>query len=169
MTRKAALILVLLALIVAISALIGPGSPLTVVEAQPSQVAQIVPQQISGLGAAVRIVTDSDGVPHIFAQTDHDGYLVLGYLHARDRLFQMDTSRRLFSGTLSELLGQSALPSDVQLRALGHDIGQQRQWVFEGNVEVVPGSEIQLTRVTKTINNQGLHAFESTGRDLSTP
>ncbi|HSR51046.1 MAG TPA: penicillin acylase family protein, partial [Acidobacteriota bacterium] len=41
------------------------------------------------------------------------------YLHAQDRLFQMDVTRRLFSGTLAELVGPSAIPQDIQLRTLG--------------------------------------------------
>ncbi|HSR54054.1 MAG TPA: penicillin acylase family protein [Acidobacteriota bacterium] len=77
------------------------------------------PQELRGLRAAVRMVRDSDNVPHVFTQNDHDGMFMIGYLHAQDRLFQMDVSRRLFSGTLAELVGQSALPQDIQLRTLG--------------------------------------------------
>jgi penicillin amidase len=55
----------------------------------------------------------------VVAQNDHDVYFVAGYLHAQDRLFQMDQTRRVASGTLAELLGAAALGSDVQLRTLG--------------------------------------------------
>lgn len=71
----------------------------------------------------VRVITDTHGIPHIYARNDHDLYLMMGYIHARDRFFQMDASRRQASGTLAELLGPGPvnqhLASDVQLRTLG--------------------------------------------------
>jgi penicillin amidase len=75
--------------------------------------------QVAGLDAPVQVVRDSYGVPHVFATSEHDAYLALGYLHAEDRLFQMDALRRQASGTLAELLGPDALASDVPLRTLG--------------------------------------------------
>ena len=65
------------------------------------------------------IARDVRGIAHITASNDHDLFLLQGWVHAGDRLFQMDVSRRLPSGTLAELLGPSALPSDVQFRTLG--------------------------------------------------
>ncbi|HSL84503.1 MAG TPA: penicillin acylase family protein, partial [Thermoanaerobaculia bacterium] len=50
---------------------------------------------------------------------DRDALFVLGWVHAQDRFFQMDLLRRTFSGTLGELVGDAALPQDVQLRTLG--------------------------------------------------
>jgi penicillin amidase len=75
--------------------------------------------QLKGLRAAVRVVWDSDFIPHVFAENDRDAMLALGYVHARDRFFQMDLLRRQASGTSAELLGRSALPSDIQVRTLG--------------------------------------------------
>ena len=75
--------------------------------------------ELEGLERQVRVIRDSLGVPHVFAKTEHDASFMVGYLHAQDRLFQMDQSRRQASGTLAELLGPSALASDVQLRTLG--------------------------------------------------
>src|SRR6266516_4287019 len=75
--------------------------------------------ELKGLERPVRVIRDSLGVPHVFAKSDHDAYLMVGYLHAQDRLFQMDFGRRQASGTLAELVGPSALGSDVQLRTLG--------------------------------------------------
>ncbi|HSR52597.1 MAG TPA: penicillin acylase family protein [Acidobacteriota bacterium] len=76
----------------------------------------------------VTVKRDLDGVPHISARNDHDAYMVQGFLHARDRLFQMDAARRLFSGTLAELVGPEALSDDVQLRTLGFRRGAQESW-----------------------------------------
>jgi penicillin amidase len=74
---------------------------------------------IPALRAAASVVRDVDGVPHIQAANAHDLFFLQGWQHADDRLFQMDVTRRRASGTLAELLGSSALPSDVQLRTLG--------------------------------------------------
>jgi penicillin G amidase len=82
--------------------------------------------QVAGLRAPAQVVRDRVGVPHIYAENEHDAYLLVGYLHAEDRLFQMDQSRRQASGTMAELLGPSALASDVQLRTLGLRRAAQR-------------------------------------------
>ncbi len=74
---------------------------------------------IKGLREAAAIVRDSKGIPHIFAANDHDIFFLQGWVHARDRFFQMDVKRREASGTLAELLGPAALPSDVELRTIG--------------------------------------------------
>jgi penicillin amidase len=77
------------------------------------------PVQLPSLKAAARITRDSDGIAHIRAQNEHDLFFLQGYVHAEDRLFQMDVSRREASGTLAELLGPAALAEDVQLRTIG--------------------------------------------------
>src|SRR2546425_5612902 len=82
-------------------------------------VAAETPTPLSGLDAAARITRDADGVPHIFADNEHDLFFLQGWVHAEDRLFQMDMQRRQAAGTLAELLGPGALPSDVQLRTIG--------------------------------------------------
>ena len=66
-----------------------------------------------------KLIRDVDGVPHVFASTEKDLMYLQGYVHARDRLFQMDTLRRQADGTLAELLGAGVIGSDVQLRTIG--------------------------------------------------
>src|SRR5262245_52317884 len=66
-----------------------------------------------------QIVRDVDGIQHVFARSETDMAYLQGYAHARDRLFQMDVSRRMAEGTLAELLGRPALPNDVMFRTLG--------------------------------------------------
>src|SRR5438094_8949646 len=68
-------------------------------------VAAETPTPLSGLDAAARITRDADGVPHIFAANEHDLFFLQGWVHAEDRLFQMDVLRRTASGTLAEILG----------------------------------------------------------------
>src|SRR5205823_3812389 len=77
------------------------------------------PQRLARLQDAARITIDDEGISHVRANNEHDLYFMQGWVHARDRLFQMDYNRRLASGTLAELVGIAALPTDVQLRTLG--------------------------------------------------
>jgi penicillin amidase len=72
-----------------------------------------------GLAAPVEVLYDEAGVPHIYAQNETDAYFTLGYVHAQDRLFQMEMLRRAGAGTLSEILGEKALPADKLFRTLG--------------------------------------------------
>ncbi|NIW38853.1 MAG: penicillin acylase family protein, partial [Gemmatimonadetes bacterium] len=81
--------------------------------------AQSAPTALPGLRAEARIVRDSNGMPHVFAHNDHDLFFLQGWVHAQDRLFQMDVTRRVASGTLAELVGPAALASDVELRTIG--------------------------------------------------
>jgi penicillin amidase len=74
---------------------------------------------LPGLDRRATIARDANGVPHIFAASEHDLFFLQGWVHAEDRLFQMDFIRRQASGTLAELLGPDALASDVELRTLG--------------------------------------------------
>ena len=78
-----------------------------------------IEEYIPGLSAAVHIGLDADGVPRIKAATAADGAAALGFVHARDRMFQMELMRRAASGRLSELLGGSTLRLDRAMRVLG--------------------------------------------------
>jgi penicillin G amidase len=75
--------------------------------------------RILGLSAPVQVALDPDGVPRIRAANAHDAAMALGWLHARDRAFQMDAMRRLASGRLSEIAGRTTLPLDRLMRTLG--------------------------------------------------
>jgi len=74
---------------------------------------------LPGLSAPVTIIFDRNGIPFIRAASDTDAAEALGYLHARDRLFEMDLMRRAASGTLSEILGPLTLDNDEEMRRLG--------------------------------------------------
>jgi penicillin amidase len=73
---------------------------------------------IAGLSAPVEVVRDREGVPHIFAETTDDLYLALGFVHAQDRLWQMELHRRTGQGRLSEVFGERTVNADVLLRTL---------------------------------------------------
>ncbi|MGK9169727.1 penicillin acylase family protein [Inquilinus limosus] len=74
---------------------------------------------LDGLSAPVRIYRDGHGIPTIFAETDGDAYFALGWLHAQDRLWQMELQRRVGAGRLAELVGDSGLRMDKFMRILG--------------------------------------------------
>jgi penicillin G amidase len=74
---------------------------------------------LAGPQAPIEILRDRYGIPHIFAQSEADGAFALGYVHAQDRLWQMDQARRAGRGRLSELFGEATLPIDRLMRTLG--------------------------------------------------
>src|ERR1700761_1890709 len=74
---------------------------------------------ISGLSGPVDVTYDTDWVPRIHAGSEADAATALGFLHARDRMFQMELMRRAASGRLSEIAGGATLPIDRMMRTLG--------------------------------------------------
>jgi len=76
-------------------------------------------QDISGLTAPVEIVFDKRGIPRIYAETDADGLRALGWLHAGERLFQMELLRAVARGEISEIVGAGGLDSDLLHRQYG--------------------------------------------------
>jgi len=77
-------------------------------------------ERLSGLGAPAWLERDSLGIAVIRAESVLDGHRALGFAHGQDRFFQMDLVRRLMGGTLAELVGDPALPSDREMRAYGY-------------------------------------------------
>lgn len=73
---------------------------------------------VKGLNHPVNVLRDRWGVAHIYAQSQHDLFFAQGVVAAQDRLFQMELWKRAGQGRLAEILGPSALPRDVNARAL---------------------------------------------------
>ncbi|HEX4893139.1 MAG TPA: penicillin acylase family protein, partial [Hyphomicrobiaceae bacterium] len=73
-------------------------------------------QELAGLGARVEILMGREAVPHIYAATALDAYQALGFLHAQNRLWQMELMRRAGQGRLSEIFGDSTLARDRLMR-----------------------------------------------------
>ena len=82
---------------------------------QPSRQGMVELQHLQG---SVTVRYDERGVPHIRAENDTDLYRALGYVHAQDRLFQMEVLRRLARGELAEVLGPKLLDTDKLMRSL---------------------------------------------------
>ncbi|WMN17515.1 penicillin acylase family protein [Pseudomonas piscis] len=82
---------------------------------QPVRQGQV---ELSGLQGSATVRYDERGVPHIRAENETDLYRTLGYVHAQDRLFQMEVLRRLSRGELAEVLGPKLLDTDKLFRSL---------------------------------------------------
>ena len=74
---------------------------------------------LPGIAAPVEVIRDDHGVPHIVAETEEDALFALGFVHAQDRMWQMEMNRRIGAGRLAEVLGSAALDTDRLLRVLG--------------------------------------------------
>ena len=74
---------------------------------------------VEGLNAPVEIIRDKWGVPHIRAANEPDLFFAQGFVHAQERLFQMDLNRRLGLGRLAEIIGPAGVPFDKFARYLG--------------------------------------------------
>jgi penicillin amidase len=75
--------------------------------------------KLAGLSAPASVDADAYAIPTVEARTREDAYRVLGWLHARDRLFQLDLIRRKSAGRLAELFGGEAVPLDIEQRLYG--------------------------------------------------
>jgi penicillin amidase len=83
---------------------------------------RVLPQTSGAVAAPVSartvIARDANGVPHIEAASDDDAWFAQGYVHAQDRLFQMEFTRRQAAGELAAVFGPSAVESDLEMRRL---------------------------------------------------
>ncbi|MCS6842751.1 MAG: penicillin acylase family protein [Caldilineales bacterium] len=75
--------------------------------------------RLDGLEGPVEILRDRWGVPHIYARSEEDLFFAQGYVHAQDRLWQMELQRRIGAGRLSEIFGEVTLEADRFFRILG--------------------------------------------------
>ena len=85
---------------------------------------------LDSLRDRVTISYDIHGIPHIYASNDSDLYYAFGYVHAQDRLFQMELSRRLSQGKLAEIFGEELIGVDKLFRTLGLEYFANK-WIKE--------------------------------------
>jgi penicillin amidase len=81
---------------------------------------------LPGLGAPATVLRDELGVPHLRAESAHDAWFAQGFVHAQDRLFQMELNRRRALGRSAEWLGASAFEGDALARRLGVEAASRR-------------------------------------------
>jgi penicillin amidase len=75
--------------------------------------------EVDGLNSSVTVLRDSAGIARIFGEDPHDLFMAQGYVHAQERLWQMEVWRHISAGRLSELFGRSTLGQDMFIRTLG--------------------------------------------------
>ncbi|MEJ1221732.1 penicillin acylase family protein [Sediminicola sp. 1XM1-17] len=83
-------------------------------------------KQLPGISEPVSVYFDTYGIPHIYASNEQDAMRVLGYVHAQDRLWQMELLRRIGSGGLSEVFGEDMVGTDQFFLSLGIDDASQK-------------------------------------------
>ena len=83
---------------------------------------------LAGLGEAVQVRFDSRAIPHVEGQSAEDVMAALGYLHANDRMTQMELGRRAAFGRLAERLGETLVEADIEARKLRFDLAAAAIW-----------------------------------------
>jgi penicillin amidase len=81
---------------------------------------------LKNISKETTVYFDDYGVPHIYASNQKDAMIALGYVHAQDRLWQMELLRRIAPGRLSELFGTKALKNDLFFAGIGIDENSEK-------------------------------------------
>ena len=82
--------------------------------------------ELPTLDSSVEVYYDSYGIPHIYADSQREAFTALGYVHAQDRLWQMELLRRVARGGLSEVFGPDLIQTDKFFLSLGIDDATRR-------------------------------------------
>ncbi len=103
--------------------------------------------QLKGLNSSVEVLRDRWGIPHIYASNLNDLFFAQGFVHAQDRLWQMELNRHTAQGRLSELFGEIALDTDRAVRTFGFNrLGQADYDLMDSN------SKDSLTAYAEGVN-----------------
>lgn len=116
-----ALVLPLVACTSKVGDTLTDGQPLDSDSAVPCDVSTVTEPSSYAQVADVVVQRDASNIPHIYGQNDGDVFFAQGYLEGRDRLMQIDTTRRAATGRLAEVWGEGSLVSDEQARAIGFE------------------------------------------------
>src|SRR5713101_1827379 len=114
---------------------------------------------LAGPKVEIRIERDADGVPLITAGDDEDAAFGLGFVHAQERLFQMELQRRYGAGRLAEILGPQAVAIDRQMRVLG---------LYRAAEAAIPFLSPEMSRAL-TAYAAGVNAFLTSRRGALPP
>ena len=103
--------------------------------------------RVKGIKSDVKIYSGDYGVPHIIASNNEDMYFALGYMHAQDRLWQMDLTRRIAEGKLSEIFGSGTIKYDKLFRTIGIN-----RFAYRWYQNISPKSKQILAAYTDGVN-----------------
>lgn len=124
---------------------------------------------LSELSEPATVKYDEYGIPHIYAANNVDAWRTLGYVHARDRLFQMDLLRRVGGGRMAELFGDDLLKVDRFFRTLGTEksaVESARQFMNKQDEEWLKLSKAYIDGINQYIlNNQKPIEYTILGQD----
>lgn len=84
--------------------------------------------RLGGLQRPAQIIRDQWGIPHVRAESSHDAFLLNGFVHAQDRMWQMEAALRRATGRFAEMAGPQALPADQLARRLGSEKASRRDY-----------------------------------------
>lgn len=112
---------------------------------------------LPGLEEEVHVYRDKNGIPHIYAQNEHDLFLAQGYVHAQDRFWQMEFWRHISLGRISEIAGDATLDEDIFIRTMGWNrIAAESLAYYESEApEMLAIMEAYSDGVNAYINEQG--------------
>jgi penicillin amidase len=115
-------------------------------------------KSLKTLSSPVSVTYDKNGIPHIYGTSNEDAFHALGYIHAKDRLFQMDVLRRIGSGRLAAFFGEDLVKVDRFFRTLGtHRLAEESvRQVFE-----IEQDQAYVKLAAAYIN--GINAYIQTG------
>ncbi|PKP08451.1 MAG: penicillin acylase family protein [Bacteroidetes bacterium HGW-Bacteroidetes-3] len=109
---------------------------------------------LSGIENETSVYFDDYGIPHIYAQNQYDATTALGYVHAQDRLWQMELMRRIAPGRLSEIFGKDMLKNDRFFVSLGIEEASKKSIEkLDKNGEVYKLAMAYLNGVNQFIEN----------------
>ncbi len=130
-SRRARTLLLVVCVLIALAVLLGLLGVQTVRRSFPQTAGTL---RILGLEHPVEVFRDAMGVPSIYALTMHDLMMAQGFVQAQDRFWQMDASRHIGAGRLSEMFGEGQVETDLFLRTLGWERVAQQEWdVMDGD------------------------------------
>ena len=124
---------------------------------QPASSGSASTQKLAGLKQPVTVIRDTWGIPHIYAQNQHDMFFAQGYVTAQDRLFQMELWKRAGQGTLSEILGPTFLQRDIGARLLRYrgDMAEEYASYAPDGKQILEAFTDGINAYIKTISAPG--------------
>ncbi len=111
---------------------------------------------LKGIESKTTVYFDDYGVPHIYANNQKDAMVALGYVHAQDRLWQMELMRRIAPGRLSEIFGNPALKTDLFFSGIGID--------ENSTIAVAQMDENSQTYILASAYLQGINNYLAQGK-----
>lgn len=106
---------------------------------------------------SIQIAIDTYGIPYINAPTPKDALYALGYMHAKDRLFQLDMIRHLALGKLAEMFGEKFFDLDEKFRLLTYNLSEQEQYLSDYEKDLLKSYVLGINKFAQKQNSSTEH------------